>query len=176
MLRLAHWMRSFGATSASTRYLLGNLDNPLNSLGQTPMRSPSVFNFYRPGYVPPNTSVAAAGLVAPEMQITAETSVVGYLNFMRDAIPNGIGTSRDIKANYAAELAMADTPDKLLDHVNLLLMAGQMSSTLREQIKGAINSVTIPTDKPANAETARKNRVYLAIFLTMASPEYLVQK
>ncbi len=176
VLRLAHWMRSFGATSASTRYLLGNLDNPLNSLGQTPMRSPSVFNFYRPGYVPPNTSVAAAGLIAPEMQITAETSVVGYLNFMRDAIPNGIGTSRDIKANYAAELAMADTPDKLLDHVNLLLMAGQMSSTLREQIKGAINSVTIPADKPANAETARKNRVYLAIFLTMASPEYLVQK
>ncbi|HEV2611619.1 MAG TPA: DUF1800 domain-containing protein [Noviherbaspirillum sp.] len=176
VVRLANWMRAFNAKSASGRFLLGNLDDPLNSLGQTPMRSPSVFNFYRPGYVPPNTGIAGAGLVSPEMQITGETSVVGYLNFMRNVIPNGTGNSRDIKSDYTEELALADTPDKLIDRVNLLLTANQMSPTLRSQILAAVNSVTIPTNNAANAATARRNRVMLAIFLTMASPEYIAQK
>lgn len=176
VLRFAHWMRSFGAKSTSTRFLIGNQDDPLSSLSQTVMRSPSVFNFYRPGYVPPNTSIANANLVAPEFQITGETSVVGYLNFMRDVIPNGTGTSRDIKADYTTLIALADTSDKLLDQINLLLMANQMSSNLRTQILAAVNSVTISTTNTASADTARKNRVYLAIFLTIASPEYLVQQ
>lgn len=176
VLRLAAWMRAFGAKSSSTRFLLGNLDDPLSALGQTPMRSPSVFNYYRPGYVPPNTSIAGANLVAPEFQITGETSVVGYLNFMRDVIPNGTGSGRDIKADYGALIALADTPDKLLDQVNLLLTAGQMSASLRAQILAAMNSVAISTTSTASADTARKNRVYLAIFLTMASPEFLVQQ
>lgn len=176
VVRLANWMRAFNAKSTSSRFLLGNLDDPLNSLGQTPMRSPSVFNFYRPGYVPPNTSIASAGLVAPEMQITGETSVVGYLNFMRDVVPNGTGSSRDIKPDYTTELSLADTPDRLLDRVNLLLMANQMPAGLRSQILTAINSVTISSTNATSAATARKNRVNLAVFLTMASPEYLAQK
>ncbi|HYD59282.1 MAG TPA: DUF1800 domain-containing protein [Noviherbaspirillum sp.] len=176
VVRLANWMRAFNARSTSTRFLMGNLDDPLNSLGQTPMRSPSVFNFYRPGYVPPNTSIANAGLVAPEMQITGETSVVGYLNFMRDAIPNGTGSSRDIKADYSVELTLADQPDRLVDRINLLLMANQMPASLRSQIVAAVNSVAISTTNATNAATARRNRVNLAIFLTMASPEYIAQK
>ncbi|MFZ6814499.1 DUF1800 domain-containing protein [Undibacterium sp. Rencai35W] len=187
VLRLANWMRSFSAKSTTTRFLLTNLDDPLSAISQTPMRSPTVFNFYRPGYVPPNTTIASANLVAPEFQITGETSVVGYLNFMRDVIPNGVGSSsgvvqsgststRDVKADYTNLIALADTPDKLLDQISLLLTANQMSATLRNQILTAVNSVAIPTNSTTNADAARKNRVYLSIFLTMASPEYLTQK
>lgn len=176
VVRLANWMRAFNATSTSTRFLLSNLDDPLSALGQTPMRSPSVFNFYRPGYVPPNTTIAGAGMVAPEMQITGDTSVVGYLNFMRSAIEKGTGSLLDVKADYAAEIALADTPDRLLDRINLLLTYNRMSPTLRSQILAAVNSVPISTTNAANAATARKNRVNLAVFLTMASPEYIVQK
>jgi uncharacterized protein (DUF1800 family) len=167
VLRLANWLRAFHATSSSGRFQMGNLDDPLYGLAQTPMRSPSVFNFFRPEYVPPNSSIALANKFSPEMQITQEMSVTGYLNFMRDAIQNGTGISNDIKADYTAELALARTPDLLVDRVNLLLMQNQMSSTLRAQILAAINS------NPNNSDI---NRVYLAIFLTMASPEYLVQK
>ncbi len=165
VIRLANWMRAFHATSTSGRFRLGNLDNPLSSLAQTPMRSPSVFNFFRPEYVPPNTGISAANLFAPEMQITDEMSVIGYLNFMRSAIQYGTGTGRDIQADYSAELALAATPTRLLDRINLLLMQNQMSATLYNQILTALNS--------SNSST---NRVYLAIFLTMASPEYIVQK
>ncbi|MGC2165623.1 MAG: DUF1800 domain-containing protein [Gallionella sp.] len=171
VVRLANWMRAFHVTSSSGRFLLGNLDDPLNGLAQSPMRSPTVFNFFRPDYVPPNSNIAAAAnLVSPEMQITEETSVVGYLNFMRSAISAGTGTGRDIKADYTAELALASAPDLLLDRVNLLLMQNQMSAGLRTQILTAVSAV------PDTSANSRLNRVYLAIFLTMASPEYLVQK
>ena len=167
VLRLANWMRAFHATSSSGYFHMGDLDDPLNGLAQTPMRSPSVFNFFRPEYVPPNTSIAAAGKFSPEMQITDEMSVVGYLNYMRNAIPGGVGISREIKADYTAELALAATPGILVDRINLLLLQNRMSATLRAQILAAINS---------NPNNSNLNRVYLAIFLTMASPEYLVQK
>jgi uncharacterized protein (DUF1800 family) len=167
VIRLANWMRAFHAHSSSGRFLVGNTDSTVNELGQTPMRSPSVFNFYRPDYQPPNGDIFAAGIYAPEMQITEETSVVGYLNYMREAIQGGTGDGREIKADYTPELALADTPELLLDRVNLLLMQNQMSSGLRTQILTAINS---------NPGNSKLNKVYLAIFLTMASPEYIVQK
>lgn len=176
VIRLANWMRAFNTKSTSTFFKLTSLDDPLTSLAQTPMRSPTVFNFYRPGYVPPNSEIANAKLVAPEMQIVAEPSVVGYLNFMRDIIPNGVGSARDVKADYTNLIALASTPDQLLDQINLLLMANQMSSSLRTQILSAVNSIAIPSTNTTNIDNAKKNRVYMAIYLTMASPEYLVQK
>jgi uncharacterized protein (DUF1800 family) len=167
VLRLANWARAFHAKSNSGRYMMGSIDDPLWGLGQTPMRSPSVFNFFKPEYVPPNTNIATAGLLAPEMQITDEISVTGYLNFMRDAIANGTGSNNDIHADYTPELALADTPEQLVNRVNLLLMQGQMSAALRTQILAAINS---------NPSNSKANKVYLAVFLTMAAPEYIVQK
>jgi uncharacterized protein (DUF1800 family) len=175
-LRIANWMRAFNAKSTSTLFRITNLDDPLSGLAQTPMRSPTVFNFYRPGYVPPNSGIANAALVSPEMQITAETSVVGYLNYMRDAISNGVGTSRDVKADYSTLTPLANDANALINQVNLLLMSNQMSSTLRSQIVAAVNSIAIPTSSASSADAAKLNRVYLSIYLTMAAPEYLTQK
>jgi uncharacterized protein (DUF1800 family) len=175
VIRMANWMRAFHVRSASGRFPITSLDNTTNSLGQTPMSSPTVFNFYRPDYKPANTALATNGLNAPEMQIIEETSVVGYLNFMRCAIQYGAGYisgsscsgNFDIKADYTPELALAATPDLLIEHVNLLLMQGEMSTPLKDKIRNAIN---------ANINNSAKNKVYLAIYLTMASPEYIVQK
>ncbi len=167
VIRLANWMRAFNAKSRSGRFQMGNTDNPLWGLAQTQMRSPSVFNFFRPEYVPPNTAIAAANLFAPEMQITDENSVTGYLNFMRDAIANGTGYYDDITADYTDALSLAGTPGRLVDHIDLLLMQNRMSSTLRSRILTAINS---------NPNNSDENRVYIAVYLAMASPEYIVQK
>ena len=179
VLRLANWMRAFNATSASKRFLLGNMDDPLSGLGQTPLRASSVFNFYRPGYVPPNSEIARAGLVAPEMQITAEPSVTGYLNLMQDVIPHGVGSARDVQADYRNELALAEQPALLVERINLLLLNGAMTPALARQIVAAVGSVSLPAPSASNATAlagAKNNRVYLAIYLAMASPEYLVQK
>jgi uncharacterized protein (DUF1800 family) len=177
VVRLLQWMRTFNAKSQDGRYLLGTTSDPSTQLAQSPMRSPSVFNFYRPGYVPPNSRIGNANLVAPEMQITTETSVAGYLNFMRGVITSGsgvIGTSgtRDIQADYGPELALAANPDQLVDRVNLLLTGNKLGPTTRTLIRDAVASVNIGTTNP---DADRRNRVNLAIYLTMASTEYLLQ-
>ncbi|WP_219115932.1 DUF1800 family protein [Janthinobacterium sp. UMAB-56] len=179
LLRLAGWMRAFDAKPTGGRYKLYYLDDPLSGLGQNPLNPPSVFSFFRPAYTPPNSALASAGLVAPELQITAEPSVTGYLNFMQDAVNSGVGDGRDIKPDYTRELALASDTGALLDRINLLLMHGSMPARLRGQILTAVNGISIPTATSSNATqvaAAQANRVKLAIFLTMASPAYLVQK
>ncbi len=83
VLRFVAWARAFDADLGGRRLGLGNTARPGDRLGQSPLRSPSVFNFFRPGYVPPNTAIGAQALVAPEFQITNETSVAGYVNYMQ---------------------------------------------------------------------------------------------
>ncbi|MFT3734853.1 MAG: DUF1800 domain-containing protein [Rhodocyclaceae bacterium] len=180
ILRLSQWMRAFNATSVAGNFDMFNTDNPGNSLGQSPMRSPTVFNFYRPGYVPPGSMVAKRGMVAPEMQIVSESSVAGYANFIQTTIDGGAGRTtnnkRDIQPDYSAQMALADSTDKLVAHIDLLLTANQLSADSRRRISEAVNEIRIPTNNPAQAENARRNRVKLATLLTMVSPEYLVQK
>jgi uncharacterized protein (DUF1800 family) len=175
VLRLAQWMRAFNARSASGNFLIGTTDDQATSLGQSPMRSPTVFNFYRPGYVPPNTAIATAGLVAPELQIVNEVSVVGYSNVMRSIVQNGVGSNspRDVQPDYAAEMALAHDANLLVDRVSLLLTGGSMSTGTRNLIVTAVNSVPYPGSNPT---TARQNRARLAVFFTLSSPDYLVQK
>jgi uncharacterized protein (DUF1800 family) len=177
VVRFVHWMRAFNARSADGRFLLGTVSDPATQLAQTPMYSPSVFNFFRPGYIPPNSRVGSLGLVAPEAQITHETSVAGYLNYMRTALTSGVGTRTngvlDIQPDYTAELALAATPDQLVDRVNLLLTGGALSANTVTMIRNAVASINIGT---ANPDADRRNRVSLAVYLTMASPEYIFQQ
>lgn len=175
VLRLGAWMRAFNARSTSGNFLLGVTDDAAGSLGQSAMRASSVFNFYRPGYVPPNTAIAAANLVAPEFQIIHEVSVAGYANFMRTAVQSGVGSNspRDIQPDYAAELALASDPVKLIDRIDLLLTYGTLSAESRSAMLEAVNSVPINASNPA---TGRQNRVYLAALFALSAPEFLVQK
>ena len=167
ILRYAAWARAFKVTSPSDAWTIGNTSDPGTRLGQSPLRSATVFNFFRPGYVPPNSAIGSAGLVAPEFQITNESTVVGYVNYMQGQIKNGSG---DTKADYAALLPLADTAQALLDEVNLLLAAGQLSSATLALIKGAVDGM------PAGTDAARLNRIYATLVMVMASPEFIVQK
>nr|WP_315257082.1 DUF1800 domain-containing protein [uncultured Duganella sp.] len=178
VLRLANFLRAFNAKSSNGWYFAWGTSDVNNALGQTVLQSSSVFNFYRPGYAPPGSELATNGLVAPVLQITSGPSITGYLNFMQQIMQYGFGKDDNIKADYTKEWALASQPEQLVERVNLLLLSGNMSSTLRSSLLAAINSVTLDPKPWNGAETlaATKNRVYLAIYLTMASPEYLVQK
>jgi uncharacterized protein (DUF1800 family) len=193
ILRLSALLRAFGYASDSGNYRVGNTDNAANSLGQTAMRSPTVFNFYRPGYVAPGTQAAAAGLVAPEMELAHETSAAGYVNYIRDGVSSGFGASasvvvngntvtrRDLQPNFSAELALADKPDELVQLVNEKLMGGEMPDALKSEIVAAVGAITIPAlngtgSNQSSIDTAKRNRVNAAVFLTMVSPEFQVQK
>jgi uncharacterized protein (DUF1800 family) len=178
VIRMTNWMRAFGATSVSGNYLL-NSTSANTSLGQSALASPSVFNFFRPGYVPPNTRAGAQNLTVPEFQIVDEVTVAGYANTMQAAIGNGIGTGADVRSAYAREVAIASDANALADRMNRMLLYGQMSSTLRARIVESVNSVTVPAATGTNQaaiDTALLNRSRLAVYMTMVSPEYLVQR
>ena len=190
VLRLSAYLRAFPHTSDSGAWKVGNTDNPATSLGQTPLRSPSVFNFYRPGYVAPGSRSAAAGLVAPELQLLNETSASGWVNTMRDNIASGVGQNngtigtvvfnrRDLQRNWAAEMQLAADPPRLAATVLDRLLAGQPAPALQQEIVSAVSSITIPAPTATNAAqvaAAQRNRVNAALLLTLAAPEFLVQK
>ena len=163
MVRFGTWMRAFDARPADGVYRIWNLEDNVSSLGQNPLRSPSVFNFFRPGYAPPG-EILNLGLVAPEFQITHETTVTGYAKFIANIVSRGHG---GVLGNYAAELPLSSNPGALMDRLNLLLTAGCMTPATRQIIIDAINEV------PASDAAAR---VRMAIALTMISPEFIVQK
>ncbi|MGP1681237.1 MAG: DUF1800 family protein, partial [Giesbergeria sp.] len=166
--RFVHWARAFGANSTGGAWNIGDLADPGYRLGQSPLRSPSVFNFFRPGYVPPNTALASNGLVAPEFQITNESTVAGYVNFMERAVAaKGVG---DLRADYGRLLALAPDAAALVAELQLVLAAGQLSANTQSLLVAALNSM--PTKKAVDLQ----NRIYAALTLVLAAPEYLVQK
>ena len=167
ILRCVAWARTFGAGSKSGQWTMGNVAEPSYQLGQAPLRSPSVFNFFRPGYTPPGSAIGQAGMVAPEFQITNETSVVGYLNFMQRLVA---GQHGDIEGSYSSLIPMADQSQTLIDEINLLLTGKALSSATLSSIKAAIDSM------PGGTDSYRLYRVYATTVLMLASPEFIVQK
>jgi uncharacterized protein (DUF1800 family) len=175
LLRFTEWARAFTAQSRGGVFNLGTTEDPIYALGEMSLRSPTVFNWFAPGYVPPGTSIQAAGMVAPEMEITDVSTVVGYLNYMQSAIGANAARGLDTYSNYTSELALAATPDQLLDRINLLLMAGSMDTNLQSEILGAVNAIPIPAGDPNAINAALTQRVMTAIYLTIASPSFSAQ-
>jgi uncharacterized protein (DUF1800 family) len=179
LIRATHFMRAFGATSTSGNWLITSTSTA-QSLGQTPLASPSVFNFWRPGFIPPGTTqLGSRFLTAPEFQTVNEVSVAGYVNTMQSITGNGFRSGSDVRTTYANELVLADSATSLIDRIDLLLFANTMPALLRTRITDAVNSIAIPsggTTTQAQIDTARLNRVRTAMLLSMSSPEYLVQR
>jgi uncharacterized protein (DUF1800 family) len=185
MVRFVQWGRTCGLESAAGSWKLDDLSDA-GRLGQNPLRAPSVFNFFRPGYVPPSTAIAAANQVAPEFQIVNETTVGAYLNYMQDRIRYGIYVDTpaipehnyinyvpDIAASYSGELALVLDTTALVKRLNLLMCAGQLSADTQNRMIAALNATNI---NAASSADAKLNRVCAAVLMVLASPEYLIQK
>jgi uncharacterized protein (DUF1800 family) len=167
ILRLLAWARAWGVRSASDNWAVGNTSDPATRLGQSPLRSPSVFNFFRPAYVPPNSAFSSSGLVAPELQLTNESTVAGYLNFMQTLVAGSIS---DIVPDYSTLLTLADSPAALVTEINTVMAAGQLSAATQTLIVSAINAMSRAND------AAMRQRVNAAMLLVLATPEFVVLK
>lgn len=174
ILRFTHWARAFNINSADASNELALLNtNRAEALGQHAYRSPSVFNFYRPGYIAAGTETGAAGLTAPELQISNASSVVGYPNFLT-TYAFGLSPKLDRKlvpayvADYSQQIALATDPQALLDNLDRLLTHGTLQPETRARISGLLDALA------AETEEDRLVRVQVASVLVMTSPEYIV--
>jgi uncharacterized protein (DUF1800 family) len=151
--------------------------------GQRPYGSPSVFNFYRPDYEH-SGEIRDGGLHAPEFQIHTEsqlisaTNVIGWSIFSRDAedpstdaeLVPGHRDSHPPRLYLADEKSLAVAPELLLDHINLLLMAGGMSTPMYNRILSLLKV------RSTDSERARLGIVYDLLYLVCTSPEFAVQR
>ncbi|MBI5767660.1 MAG: DUF1800 family protein [Verrucomicrobia bacterium] len=199
LLRLSGLLRSFGASSISGRYagyrnMVGTeyttpttanpgvqssvitassnrLDSVQGNLAQAALRSPTVFNFYHPDYVLPG-SLARAGLVVPEFEITDDNYAISVPNLLRTwvlaTLPTNTARDYAVTLNTTAEQALVSNPSALIDRLNLVLCAGNMPAATKTRITSALSSL---------ATTATTlDRVNTAILLTLTSPASAVQK
>ena len=173
IVRFVQWARLAKVASSDDLWRVGDTADPATRLGQSPMNAPSVFNFFRPGYVP--SSSALGGRTVPELQITNETSVAGYVNYMQQVISGtgSLGAASGITRDYTALLSLvtpATDSAALLAELNVLLAAGQLSAATLASLKTALDTVAVATS------AGQLNRLHAALTLVMAAPEYLVQK
>lgn len=166
LLRTTAVLRAFNGSSVSTNYALNNTDS---QLAQTPLRAATVFNFFEPDYVNPG-EIALAGLYAPEFQITSETTVIQYLNFQRDGVYRNNGYKGELVLDLSYEQSLATNPTALVDHLNPLLLAGNMSGALRSYL------ITQVTALPGSTPAQLLERARTAVHLIITSAEFCVQR
>jgi uncharacterized protein (DUF1800 family) len=170
VVRWVQMLRTVGITSSNGKYEIYDTSPADQAMGQSPLRSPSVFNFFRPGYVPPNTAIAGASKQAPEFQLHNETTTAGYINWMQ-------WTSRyaynDVGPNYSALLPIAQDTEAVLAWLNLRLTANQLSADSLQVVRTLMNAFAITA---ASTPEQKLNMLATATFLIVVCPEYLVQK
>jgi uncharacterized protein (DUF1800 family) len=169
LLRFGNLLRAFNATSPSGRFGLWSLDSLEFGMNQSFFRSPSVFNFFAPDYAPQGP-IADAKLVAPEFQITTDTQIVTSSNQLRSLIfypPYGFPNEARITLNFANVQSLASDPAKLVDKLDLLMTAGNLSPA---------TSTAVITAVAAFPVAQLKERTEAAIFLITVSPDFVIQK
>jgi len=173
VLRLTQTARHLRMQSSNSVWPINNESAAAYGLAQSPMRSPSVFNFYRPGYVAPRTALAPLGKVAPEFQITTETSVPGYVNRMHGFLQTpGTGATLD----FSREMALADDPAALVARLNDYFAHGSLSPSTVSRIVAAISAIR-PAGEPGGSNgDYRLQRAQTAVLLTLASPQTITLK
>ncbi|CAM9980850.1 unnamed protein product, partial [Chrysoparadoxa australica] len=197
VLRLVHWARAFEVQAGDAVYMYEIYDtNGSDELNQSPYAAPSVFNFYRPGFIAPGTLTGDQGMTVPELQILNSASAAGYVNFMDDFILDDLedrrlsrfenqfgwrNVSLDPQAamdawlpGYEDEIALASDHNALVDHLDQLLTHGTLSEGTRALIIEELDASAALNN--GDTPEAVRDRVQMAVLMVMTSPDYLVQR
>lgn len=162
MLFLTNAMRALGYSSTNTDatnlWAYMSLSGYTSPLGEQPMRSPSVFNFYPPEYVIPGTQ-----LNAPEFSLENTASVTLRLSLANSISTGSLnGFKTDLSKTSTLGVIAAD-PAKITDTLGVLFMHGQMPTDMRGVIINAISGLT-----------DYGQRVRVATYLILTSSQYKI--
>ncbi len=179
VLKFVHWTRAFDVSNIDSIdvFELFETGDPSFRLGQQPFRSPSVFNFYRPGYIAPGTETGVRGLTAPEFQLVNESSTSGFLNFMLQFVTERLdffeGDS-GYTPDYSDELVIAFDGPALIAHLDQLLTGNHLSDADKTEMIAVLATMRTRTDSPENESEDRLERVQVAILMLLNSSAYAV--
>ena len=171
-LRVVNLAHAFNASATAGFYAL---DDFYIDHYQQPMNSPSVFNFYLPGYLPPG-DLANAGLVGPEFQILNAGSAISMPNYYLGAVRNGLHrwgsalADRAVRLNLTQELELVNDLDTLIRRIDLALLCGNLSPREFQIVRESVERIH------SGLWEWDQERVYLAIYLLVTSPECAVMR
>lgn len=142
-----------------------------NELQQSPLGSPSVFNFFSPEFSQPGL-IKDNNLLSPEFEILDETSMISMTSRLlaNTVWSHNYKVANDenrVAINIDREMALEDDRDALLDHLDLILLGGRMSADLRLEVNQLMDS--------RDYNNASSQRIAEAIFLIISSPEAAIQ-
>ncbi len=166
LLRVTNIWRAFKPKEVPKGFNYGWVHNELR---QSPINSPTVFNFFRPDFRQAGT-LNMQDLATPELQIIDESGVITLTNRL---VANTIWShnymsdpsSDSIAINIDHEMQLEPDPNQLVNHLDRLLLGGTMSDGLRELTLELINNTN-----------RASNKVVDAIFLIASSPEAAIQR
>ena len=139
------------------------------TLAQNVFYAPSVFNFYSPEYGIPGTT-----LLAPEFELLTTSTAIGRANVANGLLfTNAIAPDASVygatgtQLDLAAYSAVASDANALADRIDRNLLGGTMSVAMRAALVSAVNAV---------AASDSLGRARAALYLTVSSPQYQVQR
>jgi uncharacterized protein (DUF1800 family) len=158
ILWITNFLRAVGFTNTDANSSYYNLSNQSSPLGEAPYRSNSVFNFFPPNYVIPQSPINA-----PEFDLENSASAILRLSLANTMVFNGIsGFSVNLTATGPLGVVATASSANLVDTLGVMFMHGQMPTDMRTQILNTITGLT-----PAQ-------QVRVATYLVITSSQYKI--
>jgi uncharacterized protein (DUF1800 family) len=156
-------VRALGATqtNASDAYpFVAFMSQAVASVGEAPFTQASVFNYFSPEYVIPQTSINS-----PEFGLENTGTIVPRQTLANNIIHNGAtGLTIDLSATSPIGQQAVD-PAQLADYLGMLFMHSQMPTDMRIDLITAISAI------PA---TDLQGRAQVAVYLVVTSSQYKI--
>lgn len=195
ILRLTNLWRDFSAIDGNGLIEDLIVDNAQVDFLENSLRSPTVFNFFRPDYQRPGM-LTTAGLLTPEFQITNEFTLVQSANDIESLAYRFVDSAGNVcvgwdgysqpKSNttvllHTAELeAAAANPTTLVNDLNLMLMAGTMPAAMQTSLINYVGQIPLtPVSCFGSGSFGGSGpavRVIEAAELIINSPQYAIQR
>jgi len=194
-------VRSGTVTSRPSTFSLGSTNA---DIAQTPLNSPTVFNFFLPDFKFPG-ALASQAITTPEFQLTSDTNVIRQTNFLFNGVfnpgnTNGISSFRaggnalvmDLSpwmgnAVDIGGLGAGPTPAQpwtnnanlatLFDRLNVLMASGQLSGAAKNTILTFVsNTANVAYTDSGPSDTNKRDRIRAIVHLILTSADYTIQR
>lgn len=183
--------RAFGATASSGYYDIWDIGG-VENVGQSPLKAPSVFNYYHPDFAPSGAmTYGALPLQGPEFEIASTSSVAGFADFVKWGVIGGFNypdikagdsdevvtfkRARHIAPNHAPYLSgatpLADNPTALVNDLDLLLTANNLKPGFKANLIAMAGGIT-----RSDINEQRQQRLAAVLWQIIQSADYAIQR
>ena len=177
LIRYTHFIRSTPFDNPLDKYWNPSL-NFSRDTEQAVLAAPTVFNFYLPDHQPVG-ALTQADLVAPEFSLHNTRTSIGYINQVNQwsvwgapwwSWDDEIGIET-VRINYEAYPEEFQDPETLIHHFDLIYTGGQMSDETKNNIRDQLIQLYF-----GPGEEDWMYRIMLGQYLTLISPDFVIQK